>query len=189
MEAKHDTIFDEVVAACRAKHLGDVMSFQKKWNNEIIAQFYTTLYIEERGDTRKFRWMAEGRQCEIIFEQFGRLFRFGQNDANRIKIHFASRIDGSRMRFMYPSNKRGSTGTTLDLLPFYAYLNRLFRRTMTPREGDSPNIPSYNQNLLVTMDPPPHGFEFLCLISFWGRSRQYRRALSKVVDIHHTLCI
>jgi hypothetical protein len=29
MEAKHDAIFDEVVAACRAKHLRDVMSFQK----------------------------------------------------------------------------------------------------------------------------------------------------------------
>jgi hypothetical protein len=29
MEAKRDTIFDEVVAAYRAKHLRDVMSFQK----------------------------------------------------------------------------------------------------------------------------------------------------------------
>jgi hypothetical protein len=29
MEAKHDAIFDEVVVACRAKHLRDVMSFQK----------------------------------------------------------------------------------------------------------------------------------------------------------------
>jgi hypothetical protein len=29
MEVKHDAIFDEVVAACRAKHLRDVMSFQK----------------------------------------------------------------------------------------------------------------------------------------------------------------
>jgi hypothetical protein len=54
MEAKHDVIFDEVVTACRAKHLRDVMSFQKNWNNEIIAQFYATLYVEERGDTRKF---------------------------------------------------------------------------------------------------------------------------------------
>jgi Leu/Phe-tRNA-protein transferase len=49
VEAKHDVIFDEVVAACRAKHLRDVMSFQKNWNNEIIAQFYATLYVEERG--------------------------------------------------------------------------------------------------------------------------------------------
>jgi hypothetical protein len=160
MEAKHDTIFDEVVAACRAKHLRDVMSFQKNWNNEIIAQFYATLYVEERGDTRMFHWMAEGRRYEITFEQFARLFGFERNNANRIKIHFASRLDGSRMRFMYTDSKRGSTGTTPDLLPFYAYLNHLFWRTMTPREGDSSNIPSYNRNLLVAMAHRPHGFEF-----------------------------
>jgi hypothetical protein len=49
MEGKHDTIFDEVVGSCRAKHLRDVMAFQKNWNNEIIAQFYATLYVEEQG--------------------------------------------------------------------------------------------------------------------------------------------
>jgi hypothetical protein len=189
MEAKHDAIFDEVVAALRAKHLRDVMSFQKNWNNEIITQFYATLYVEERGDTRKFHWMTEGRRYEVTFEQFARLFRFGWNDANRIKIHFASRLDGSRMRFMYPGNKRGSIGTTLDLLPFYAYLNHLFWRMMTPREGDSSTIPSYNQNLLVAMAPRPHGFEFSVFDFIWGRSRQYQRALSRVVDMHPTLCI
>jgi hypothetical protein len=168
VEAKHDVIFDEVVAACRAKHLRDVMSFQKNWNNEIIAQFYATLYVEERGDMRKFHWMTEGRWYEITFEQFARLFGFERNDANRIKIHFASRLDASRMRFIYPGSKRGSVGTTSDLLPFYAYLNRLFQRTMTPREGDSSNIPSYNQNILVTMAPYPHGFEFFVFDFIWG---------------------
>jgi hypothetical protein len=52
MEGKNDRIFDEVVSACRAKHLREIMSFQKNWNNEIIAQFFATLYVEERGDTR-----------------------------------------------------------------------------------------------------------------------------------------
>jgi hypothetical protein len=61
---------------------------------------------------------------------------------------------------MYPGNKRESVGTTSDLLPFYAYLNHLFRMTMTHREGDSSNIPSYNQNLLVAMAHRLHGFEF-----------------------------
>jgi hypothetical protein len=70
--------------------------------------------------------MTEGRRYEITFKQFARLFGFGWNDTNRIKIHFASRLDSSRMRFMYPGSKRGSTGTTSDLLLFYAYLNRLF---------------------------------------------------------------
>jgi hypothetical protein len=112
--------------------------------------------------------MTKGRRYEIIFEQFARLFGFGRNNANRIKIHFASRLDSSRMRFMYPSNKRGSTGTTSNLLPFYAYLNRLFQRTMTPREGDSSNISSYNRNLLVAMAHRPHGFEFSMFDFIWG---------------------
>ncbi|WP_428025456.1 hypothetical protein, partial [Arcobacter sp.] len=60
MEVKYDAIFDEVVAACRGKHLRDVISFQKNWNNEIIAQFFATLYVEDRGDTRIFHWMTSG---------------------------------------------------------------------------------------------------------------------------------
>jgi hypothetical protein len=112
--------------------------------------------------------MIEGRRYETTFEQFARLFGFEWNDANHIKIHFASHLDGSRMRFMYSGSKRGSVGTTSDLLPFYAYLNHLFRRTITPREEDSSNIPSYNRNLLVAMAPRPHEFEFSMFDFIWG---------------------
>jgi hypothetical protein len=92
-------------------------------------------------------------------------FLFGREDANRNKIHFAPRLDVSKLRFIYPSNKRGSVGTTSDLLPFYTYLNYLFRRRMTPREEDSFNIPSYNWNLIVDMAPRPHRFDF-CVFDF-----------------------
>jgi hypothetical protein len=111
--------------------------------------------------------MSEGRRYEITFEQFARLFGFGRNDTNCIKIHIASHLDASRMRFMYPGNKRGSVGTTSDLFPFYAYLNHLFRRRMTPKEGDNSNIPSYNRNLLVAMAPRPHGLEFSMFGFIW----------------------
>jgi hypothetical protein len=85
------------------------------------------LYVEERGDTKKFHWMTEGRRYEITYEQFARLFGFRREHANCHKIHYALCLDASKMRFMYPSNKRESVGTTSDLLPFYAYLNHLFR--------------------------------------------------------------
>jgi hypothetical protein len=111
--------------------------------------------------------MTEGRRYEITFEQFARLFDFSRNDANRIKIHFALRLEVSKMWFMYPSNNRGSVGTTMNLLPFYAYLNHLFRRTMTPKEGDSSNIPSYNRNLLLAMEHHPHGFGFSVFDFIW----------------------
>jgi hypothetical protein len=68
---------------------------------------------------------------------------------------------------MYPGSKKGNTGTTSDLLPFYAYLSHLFWRTMTPREGDNSNIPSYNRNLLVATAPHPHGFKFSVFDFIW----------------------
>jgi hypothetical protein len=61
MENKHDPIFNRVIAACTAKHLKEILAFKKNWNNEVIAQFYTTIYFEEHGDTRKFYWMTEGQ--------------------------------------------------------------------------------------------------------------------------------
>jgi hypothetical protein len=39
---------------------------------------------------------------------------------------------------------------------------------MTPRESDSSNILSYNQNLLVAMAPRPHEFEFSMFDFIWG---------------------
>jgi hypothetical protein len=53
MEGKSDMIFDEVVTSYRDKHLRDIIPFRKNWNNEIIAQFFATLYIEERGGYKK----------------------------------------------------------------------------------------------------------------------------------------
>jgi hypothetical protein len=46
------------------------------------------------------------------------------------------------------------------MLPFYAYLNRLFRRTVIPNEGDETKILAYNKNILAAMDPNANGFEF-----------------------------
>jgi hypothetical protein len=134
MEIKHDRIFDYVVVDCRAKHLRDVMAFKKNWNNDIIAQFFATSFVEERGDTRKFHWMTEGRCYEITYEQFAWLFGFGRGDANHPKIHMTLRLDASKLKFMYPKNKARSCGTTTDLFPYFAYLNYLFRKTMTLRK-------------------------------------------------------
>jgi hypothetical protein len=67
---------------------------------------------------------------------------------------------------MYPRNKQGNFCETTDMLPFYAYLNRLFMRTVTPREGDGTKILAYNENILAVMAPNANGFEFSIFISY-----------------------
>jgi hypothetical protein len=61
---------------------------------------------------------------------------------------------------MCPRSKQGNFGETTGMLPFYAYLNRLFRRIVTHREGDGTKILAYNKSILAAMAPNANGFEF-----------------------------
>jgi hypothetical protein len=56
-----------VIEACMAKHLREIWAFKKDWNNEVIAQFYATVYIEEHGDTRKLYWMIKSQWYEVSY--------------------------------------------------------------------------------------------------------------------------
>jgi ethanolamine utilization cobalamin adenosyltransferase len=76
-------------------------------------------------------------------------------------------LEATKMKFMYPRSKRGSYGTTTDLLPFYAYVNCPFRKTMTPRERDSSNITSYNKNILAAMTLNSNVFVFSIFDFIW----------------------
>jgi hypothetical protein len=53
------------------------------------------------------------------------------------------------------------------MLPFYAYLNRLFRRTVTPKKGDGNKILAYNKNILAAMAPNANGFELSVFNFIW----------------------
>jgi hypothetical protein len=68
---------------------------------------------------------------------------------------------------MYPRSKQGNFGETTNMLPFYAYLNRLFRRTVTPREVDGTKILAYNKNILAAMAPNANGFDFSIFDFIW----------------------
>jgi hypothetical protein len=79
----------------------------------------------------------------------------------------ALKLNARKIKFMYPRSKQGNFGETREMLPFYAYINRLFRRTLTPREGDVTKIPDYNKNILATMAPNTNGLEFSVFDFIW----------------------
>jgi hypothetical protein len=97
--------------------------------------------------------MIESQWYEVSYSHFARLFGFGQKDASHSRIHLALKLEARKIKFMYPMSKQGNFGKTTDMLPFYVYLNRLFRRTVTPREADETKIPTYNKNILAAMAP------------------------------------
>jgi hypothetical protein len=111
--------------------------------------------------------MIEGQWFEVAYAQFARLLGLGRNDANYIKIHMALKLDTRKINFMYPRSKQENFGETMDMLPFYAYINQLFRRTLTPREGDGTKIPAYNKKILAVMAPNTNGIEFSVFDFIW----------------------
>jgi hypothetical protein len=189
MESKHDPIFDSVIAACKTKHLRDILTFKKNWNNKVIAQFYATMYFEDHENTRKLHWMTDGQWYEVSYAQFARLLGFGWKDASRPRIHLAVKLEARKIKFMYPTNKQGNFGNIMDMLPFYAYLNRLFRRTVTPREGDGTKIPAYNKNILDAMTPNANEFEFSIFDFIWEEIQTIRRTHLRVMDMLLISCI
>jgi hypothetical protein len=54
MESKHDPVFDRVIAACKGKHLRDILAFKKDWNNEVIAQFYALYTLRSMGTQENY---------------------------------------------------------------------------------------------------------------------------------------
>jgi hypothetical protein len=55
------------------------------------------------------------------------------------------------MKFMYAPRQEGNAETINGLYTFYPVLNRLFRKTICPRDVDPTNISHYAKNLLANM--------------------------------------
>jgi hypothetical protein len=115
--------------------------------------------------------MTESQWYEVSYSHFARIFGFGQKDASRPRIHLALKLEATKIKFMYPRSKQENFGETMNKLPFYAYLNWLFRRTVTLREGDGTKILAYNKNILTAMTPNANGFEFSIFDFIWEETK------------------
>ena len=97
--------------------------------------------------------MTEGIRHSVSYPQFRWLFGCGSGDLNRPKIHNEIALPPKDTKFMYPPRDEGLFGTVTGMYTYTydSYLNRMFRRTLTPKDGDSMNITFYTKNLHAQM--------------------------------------
>jgi hypothetical protein len=69
-------------------------------------------------------------------------------DKDRFRIHIHNPFGENEIKFMYAPRQEGNAGTINGLYTIYSVLNRLFRKIISPRDGDSTNISHYAKNLL-----------------------------------------
>ena len=61
---------------------------------------------------------------------------------------------------MYPRDRVGNTGKVTGLYTYYSILNRLFRKTLTPRDGNPSDISTHAKNFMNRMQPDHRGGDF-----------------------------
>jgi hypothetical protein len=151
MEEQQDPIYNQVITACESHHIKKLMGVHYDWNIKVIAQFYDTLFIEEAEDVRAMHWMTEGEWYHITFDEFATRFSYGQADKDCFRIHIHDPLEENEIKFMYAPRQEGNAGTINGLYTFYLVLNKLFRKTICPRDGDPTNISHYAKNFLTNL--------------------------------------
>lgn len=157
MEDKDDPMFKEVIDARKSKVVKRIMGFKYDWCNELITQFYATVYID-KDKAKTMHWMTEGEWYKIKYMAFSRFLGFGQDDAIKERIHVEHLLKNSQIEFMYDPHEDVTLGSIKGLLLSYFYLNRLFWKTLAPKEGVSASIMSTTGNLLARMDSSARPF-------------------------------
>ena len=67
---KNKDTFVNIFEACDRLGLVDIMKFQHDYDEEVVMQFYATLYLEKDDGPRYFRWMTEGEEHRAPLSEF-----------------------------------------------------------------------------------------------------------------------
>jgi len=147
----HGDKFHDIYEVCHDKGLDTLMGLKYHWNEEVIMQFYATLYLE-KDDARTMHWMTNGVKYTSNIATFAQaLGQPGLEDGDAIRIHDSPQLNAKDISDLYLDNLEGVPGTLTGLEPYYITLNKLFRHTLMPKSGDASFIRAYSLNLLNQM--------------------------------------
>jgi hypothetical protein len=82
---------------------------------------------------------------------FVKLLGLDRADTNRPKNHNQAPLPTEEMKFMYPRREIHRAGKACGLYTYYSILNRLLRKTLTPRGGNHSDISLHARNLLARL--------------------------------------
>ena len=89
-EVLNDPFFNEAIAKCKEMGLYDIMGFRYNWNEEILAQFHSSLYYDERK--MAFFWTTEGEKYGVDYMTFSRILGLGSKDEECDPIHVEQQL-------------------------------------------------------------------------------------------------
>jgi hypothetical protein len=96
---KKDLHFNRVLEACDLHGITDLLQFRHNWNQEIISEFYSTLFYGKKE--RIFMWMTNGRRFHVKLTQFAQILGLSSQLDIPKKLHSGRVLMPREMTPMY----------------------------------------------------------------------------------------
>jgi hypothetical protein len=158
-EAIGDPEMTQALRACDRKKMKTIMTFQYDWNDEVIAQFYSTLWIKLADEESPYNFpylnfYIEGSWYKVSYRWFAHILGFTDNDisGDKIKIHDYHQPTKDEARDLHLSES-GKFWESTNMHKYYRYINSLSRMTLIPKGGNQMNILGESKVLLSFMKP------------------------------------
>jgi hypothetical protein len=130
MRAKKDMHFNRILEACDFNGITDLLQFKHNRNQEIIAEFYSTILFDKKG--RIFMWMTNGRRFNVKLSQFAQILGLSSQLDIPKKLHSGRMMMPREMTPMYIPNSDFQAPKVDGLLPHFLVLHRMMRKTLAP---------------------------------------------------------
>jgi hypothetical protein len=103
MSNKKNMHFNRVLEACDIHEITKLLQFRHNWNQEVIAEFYSTLFYDKKG--RVFMWMTNGRRFHVQLSHFAQILGLSSHLDISKKLHSGRVMMPSEMTPLYiPDN-------------------------------------------------------------------------------------
>ncbi|GJN03296.1 hypothetical protein PR202_ga20726 [Eleusine coracana subsp. coracana] len=134
--------WDLTQVECDRRNLTAIMGMHQHWNDEIIAQFYSTLWVESDEENQldsKMHWTIEGNRFSITYFNFAHILGFDDSDYEKVKAIVFDPQEDSEWGLMYDARyadpKHGvEFGLYHGMKPYFWVLNNMLRVTLTPKD-------------------------------------------------------
>jgi hypothetical protein len=152
MRNKKDMHFNKILEACDFHGITDLLQFRHNWNQEVITDFYSTLFFDKKEMT--FMWMTNGRRFNVKLSQFAQILRLSSQLDIPKKLHSEWVMMPREVTPMYIPDSDFQAPKVDGLLPHFLVLHKMMMKTLASRIGYSEAIPAYERNLLDALMKP-----------------------------------
>ncbi|RLN36000.1 hypothetical protein C2845_PM03G32980 [Panicum miliaceum] len=161
-------LFHVAIAKCKEFGLYDITGFRYNGNEEILAQFHSSMYYDARKIS--FVCTTEGQKYEVDYMTFSRILALGSKDEERTWIHIENQLKPNQLPGLFFNPILAQKGNANTLQPFYYTMNQFFKATIDGKDGDGRALRYYACNLLARTMPGGRPF---CVMDFiWNEMRR-----------------